>query len=129
MNGYLLDTNILIWAASEVERLSPKILKILQDPHSQLYLSAASCWELAIECEKGAIKLRGGPEQFINQCIERLQLKILSIEWQDGIHCAALPQHHRDPFDRMLIYQAKRYGLTILTSDEMFRSYRVVAVI
>ena len=114
----LIDTHLLLWAAGQPERLSRKARRLLEDPSSQLWFSAASLWEVAIKHALGRNDFRVEPN--------RLRRALLANGWHElGIssdHALAtlgLPAIHKDPFDRMLIAQAHVEGVTLVTSDDI----------
>ena len=128
MASYLLDTHIVLWSAFEPERLSAKAIKIISDPKSGLFLSSASVWEMAIKHEKGTIELKKSCETFVTECVEKLRLSVLSIQWHDCIKAASLPKHHLDPFDRMIVQHAKDRGLELISTDAELERYGVKVV-
>ncbi len=128
MAGYILDTHVVLWSALEPERLSRRMIKILTSPNSNLFMSAASVWELSIKHAKGALLLDKPCDGFVAECIEALHLSVLPIQWQDCIKAAALPKFHADPFDRMIVQHAKDRNLPIITVDPLFGEYKVKIV-
>ncbi len=124
----LLDTNALLWALLSPDDLSQEAFKRLRDPDTQLLVSSVSAWEIAI---KHALGKLGGAEQVVagfGSHLERLQADVLVITPEHALRAGALPRHHRDPFDRMLIAQAQLEHLPIVTSDALFASYEVEIV-
>ena len=120
MTAYLADTHVLIWALDGSDGLSEQHTAILNSD-ALIFVSIASLWEIAIKTALG--KLEAPPR--LNEKIESAGSSILPIELA---HIDALkdqPQHHRDPFDRLLIAQAKTVGLTILTADRQLKRYTV----
>lgn len=118
----LLDTRLLLWAASSPEKLSKSARKLTEDPDSEPTFSAASIWEIAIKSGMGrddfevdANVLRSG---LLGNGYTELPIS--------GAHAAAvatLPPLHRDPFDRMLVAQANVEGITLLTADAKVAAY------
>jgi PIN domain nuclease of toxin-antitoxin system len=119
--AYLLDTHILLWSLNGDPRLSRRHFDIIEAKES-LTISVVSLWEIAIKQALG--KLTTDEDLLGN--IHRRPIRILPINEAHAMGTAALPLHHRDPFDRMLISQARVEGLTILTSDRRFADYDVV---
>jgi len=117
----LLDTHIWLWAVMEPERLNPAIRTAIET-EVELVLSVASLWEMAIKYAAGKLRIEGNLETF-RLTVTRMRGTELVILPEHAIAAAALPQHHRDPFDRMLIAQATIENLTLVTADEMVRSY------
>ena len=122
---FLLDTSILLWAVAEPHKLNARARQLLSARASLLYLSSASAWEIAIKYSIGTLKLPADPATFIPTVIQRMSLHNLDIALVHAVEAARLPQHHRDPFDRMLLAQAKIESLTLLTADSIFRKYDV----
>lgn len=113
----LLDTNVVLCLATEPERIAPDVLDQLAAPSTELVVSAASAWEVAIKTRAG--KLPGG-EALLSVWEENLvniRAQTIDIAAADAIMAAALPWPHRDPFDRMLVAQAARRGLMLASSD------------
>jgi PIN domain nuclease of toxin-antitoxin system len=121
----LLDTSTFIWCLESPERLSPKSQRLLGDPNTELLLSIASVWEMAIKEGIGKLSLKAPLHDIIELGKERLFIGLLPIEIGHVIHTAQLPPHHRDPFDRLLIAQAVLEDLPIVTSDHKIARYQV----
>lgn len=122
---FLLDTSILLWSVAEDHKLNARARTLLSATSSQLYLSSATAWEIAIKFAMGTLKLPFDPADFIPAVIRRMGLLCLDITPAHAIEASRLPQHHRDPFDRMLVAQARAEGLTLLTADAMIQKYDV----
>jgi PIN domain nuclease of toxin-antitoxin system len=121
----LLDTHCWLWMRGEPERFSPATQNLLRDPEVRLHLSAASVWELAIKLAAGKLRLPDPPARFVTRTLEEDQLTSLPILFDHTLRAAALPPHHRDPFDRLLIAQAQLENLTLLTADHRLAAYPV----
>lgn len=116
MTSILLDTNALLWLASSPDRLSTTAREILEDQRNQLYVSAASAWEVAIKTRIG--RLNGAPLLHAwTDVVAGMNAVDLAIDAADAAMAGQLDWAHRDPFDRMIVAQAARRGLTIATSD------------
>lgn len=119
MAGYLVDTHALLWWLAEPERLSAEAMRVIADGANQLYFSAAGAWEMAIKKTLGRIEYPGNlPEVLAANRIEPLPVTVAH-----ALAVADLPLHHRDPFDRVQIAQARAEGLTIITRDPEFHAY------
>ena len=125
----LLDTRVALWSATEKHKLNSRAMELLSARSSVLFLSSASVWEIALKFALGDLPLHAEPAVLVPQLIQGLQLQPLSIEYQHAIEAACLPRHHRDPFDRMLIAQARSEGMVLLTSDEILKKYDVEVII
>jgi PIN domain nuclease of toxin-antitoxin system len=112
----LIDTHVFLWWAREEHRLSRKALALLEDRESDLVFSMASVWEAALKFDRLGIT---DFEALVGRATRHLRLSILAVELRHIVHSTQLPFHHRDPFDRMLIAQARLDGMPILTVDAM----------
>lgn len=117
----LLDTNALLWSLSGPSLLAPAARDAIEDSRSDVFVSPVSAWEVAIKRAKG--KLAGSGDLAAE--IEHARFVPLPITIAHALAAGALPPHHRDPFDRMLIAQAQLEGLTIVTRDPVFADYGV----
>lgn len=121
---FLIDTQIFIWWMENSERISKKLYDLLNNPHNEVFLSAASVWELVIK--KGKKKLKGTVN--IQEGIKASNFSILSIEIAHVLGVEKLPHIHKDPFDRILIAQSQVENVTLITSDEKIMKYKVSAI-
>lgn len=124
----LLDTHCWIWLNAEPERFSPHTLSQLESDDTDLVFSAASAWEIAIKHAGGKLRLPTSPREFVETRVESLRTKTLPITHGHALRAGALPRHHRDPFDRLLIAQAQVAGIRLVTDDPQFRRYDVQIV-
>jgi PIN domain nuclease of toxin-antitoxin system len=122
---YLLDTMIWLWSVGPVEKIGREGLAILQSGDEDLYLSAASCWEVAIKTRLGKYELPDAPGKYVPKRLLQQGIHTLSILQGHALRVYDLPLHHRDPFDRLLIAQAMIENMTILTADHVFEKYSV----
>ena len=124
----LLDTSIVLWSVAERYKLNSRATELLSSKASDLYLSSATAWEIAIKYALGTLKLHAAPAVFIPEVIQGLGMHALDITPVHAIEAGRLPQYHRDPFDRMLIAQAQTDSLVLLTADRIFEKYKVEQV-
>ncbi len=124
----ILDSHALIWAVDDPTRLSPPAEIALQDPANELLLSAASVWEIAIKVGLKKLTLRLPYRQWMNQAIADLELSLLPITVEYADVQAGLPDHHRDPFDRLIISQAYTEAVSVVSADPVFDLYGVPRV-
>lgn len=118
----LLDTHLLIWAVSEPSRLPPKASKLMKDGANQLFFSAVSMWEIAIKAGyKRADFVVDVPE--LHSELLRNGYNELGVRTEHTFAVVHLPHLHKDPFDRLLLAQAMREDLTLLTADELLATY------
>jgi len=121
----LLDTQCWLWWISEPERLRDYARDQIADRGNQIFLSAASSWEIAIKYALGKLDLPEPPEQFVPKRLARDAISKLAVEHIHALHTAGLPFHHRDPFDRLIISQSRIEGFPVLTADPQFKAYNV----
>ncbi len=119
---YLLDTHLLIWLALQPHRLSRDIMESLEAPENILYFSAVGPWEIAVKRALGRADFDIDPDDLAQTLIRNGWCEI-PVTSKHGIAAGALPPHHRDPFDRMMIAQATIEGMTFLTADAFLARY------
>lgn len=124
----LLDTHAFIWWTSDPSRLSKRALAFCEDPENQLVLSVVSLWEMQIKAQMGKLVLRGSLSEIIEAQQQRNQVEIIPITLDHVLALDSLPPLHGDPFDRLLIAQARIEGASVLTKDEMIPRYSVDVV-
>lgn len=124
---YLLDTHVWLWMLIDADRLGAK-RHLLEDPESDLLLSAASTWEIMVKHALGRLALPDGPERYVPDRMRATGVVPLAIEHAHVLGVGALPLHHRDPFDRLLIAQARHLGVPIVTADAALAAYDVDVV-
>jgi PIN domain nuclease of toxin-antitoxin system len=120
----LLDTHALLWWVSNHPSLSVKADQVLNEPDNQVFVSAASAWEVTTKARLG--KLVAGPlaQDFVGE-VRRQGFLPLPITLDHGQRAGNLPGAHRDPFDRMLIAQAQAEGLVLVSNEQTFDSYGI----
>ena len=121
----LVDTHVLLWSLIEPERLTSEATDLLIDPNVERFFSAASCWEIGIKHGKGQLELPAPPIKCVIQAMEDADLTPLPIRPSDALLVCDLPPTHKDPFDRLLVVQAKQNGMYIMSRDSIFSSYDV----
>jgi PIN domain nuclease of toxin-antitoxin system len=117
----LLDTHALIWAATDPGRLSERAAAAISDPENDVYVSAVSGWEVATKRARGRLRF----PDVERQLLAALQLTELPVTLGHASEVGRLPGHHRDPFDRMLVAQARSDQLTIVSRDQALAAYDV----
>jgi PIN domain nuclease of toxin-antitoxin system len=120
----LLDTHVLLWWLFDDDRLTPAMRAAIADPRTSVAVSAASAWEMAIKAARGKLTI---PEDLAEE-IERQGFEGLPVTVEDSLTAGALPRHHDDPFDRMLIAQAVRRRFVLVTADRRFADYDVLTL-
>jgi PIN domain nuclease of toxin-antitoxin system len=121
----LLDTHIFIWLINGSENLSQNARQAIEDEGNPLYLSIASLWEITIKTSLGKLELEIPLEQIVEDFILPSGIEFLPIHLPHLLVLRNLPLHHRDPFDRLLISQAKSESLTLVSEDRSFGQYAV----
>jgi len=121
----LVDTHVFLWAITSDSRLSKKHRALWLSESSDLYLSAASVWELLIKAGIGRLPLPAPHSEYILRQMELNRLAFLGLRPAHFAELESLPPLHRDPFDRMLAAQAHAEDMVVATVDPVFRSYRV----
>jgi PIN domain nuclease of toxin-antitoxin system len=125
MTRVLLDTHALLWWHVADPRLSARARQLIADPATEVLISAATGWEIAIKAALGTLTLQHTPEDLIRREVTANGLRELPIEMRHATRVYDLPQLHKDPFDRLLIAQALVENLPILTNDPQFKKYGV----
>jgi PIN domain nuclease of toxin-antitoxin system len=123
--GLLLDTHTFLWCLLEDSKLGPQARRRIVDPAITVLLSIASVWEISIKTALGKLDLPSPLETVLPNAMEASQIHSLAITMGHALAVRSLPLLHRDPFDRLLVAQAKVEGLTIVTADEMLSGYDV----
>jgi PIN domain nuclease of toxin-antitoxin system len=121
----LMDTHIFLWAAGKTARLPAETLDLLRNPETEKFLSVASIWEIAIKHGKGLLPLPEHPRRFIPLTLADSDVSPISVSMRDAIGVTDLPPHHGDPFDRLLVSQARSNEMYLLTDDKIFEKYDV----
>ncbi len=121
----LLDTHAFIWWYSEPEKLSKSVLAACLDVTNTLALSVASVWEMQIKAQLGKLQLTKPLSEIIQHQQEQNQLQLLPVTLPIVLALDDLPMHHRDPFDRLLIAQAKVDQFVLVSNDSQFKQYPV----
>jgi PIN domain nuclease of toxin-antitoxin system len=118
----LLDTHALVWSLAKPGRLPKSVREIVEDPANDVFASAASAWEIGIKAALGKIQF---PLAILDKAVSEAGFVELPVSLRHAMAIRDLPMHHRDPFDRLLVAQALREGLVLLTRDEVLSSYGV----
>jgi len=119
----LLDTCTFLWVITDSRRLSEPARELFRAPDHEVFLSAASAWEIATKHTLGRLLLPQQLERFIPAMREQHGIEPLSIDEESVLQTVRLPALHRDPFDRLLVAQAIVHGMAILTPDPIISAY------
>ncbi len=123
--NYLIDTHVFLWLSLSPERLSEQARRILENRENSIFLSKVSIWEIQIKQQLGKLSLALPLETLVTDEIQTNQLQLLSIETHHIYGLSALEQHHRDPFDRLIISQARQEEMPLISADQIFSQYPV----
>lgn len=121
----MLDTHVWLWSLVSPQRLPLELQEAIGQSSQELFLSAASTWELSIKYAIGKMPLPEAPRHFIGPRLVRDDIRLLPIDLHHTVEVADLPQHHQDPFDRLLIVQARVEGMRLVTADAAMEQYDV----
>ncbi len=122
----LLDTHAFLWWIADDPRLSSRARRTIADSSNDVYFSAASAWEIAIKARLGRLKVVGDDvERLVAEQVIDNGFQALSIHLNHALGTYSLPNHHRDPFDRLLLAQCAAEGLALVSADRRLAGYRV----
>lgn len=121
----LLDTHAFLWFVGNDPRLSEKARLAIESSDHQKWVSVASCWEIAVKCGLGKLKLADAVDVFVPREIATNRFSVLPIELRHVTFVADMANHHRDPFDRLLIAQASIESFEIVGCDTAFDAYGI----
>lgn len=124
----LLDTCTFLWVIQGNPNLSNNAGTLFSDPENEVYLSTISMWEIVIKHQLGRLPLPTPIEQFIIEQRKLHRIESLALQEEAVMQLSRLPEHHKDPFDRILVCQAIAHGLTLLTPDEEIKRYPIVSM-
>jgi PIN domain nuclease of toxin-antitoxin system len=121
----LLDTHVVLWAASSPDELSPEARELIEDGAQDALVSVVSAWEIAIKQSLGKLELPSPAEQWVPEVLRRSGFELAEVGLAAALKVRGLPWHHRDPFDRLLVAQAIEEGYMLVTRGELLGAYGV----
>jgi PIN domain nuclease of toxin-antitoxin system len=121
----LLDTHVFLWWTDNNPALSTQAQHAISDESNDCFLSIVCCWELAIKASLGKLSLSQSVEKFIVEQVAANGFELLPVDFRHVAAVESLPFHHRDPFDRLLVAQARAEGLVLVTADFQISNYGV----
>ncbi len=122
---YLLDTQVWLWGLTQPDRIGAEAQAVLESSSSTLYLSAVCSWEATIKWQLGKLVLPASPDEIVRNSLMKNRLIPLAISHQHTCRIAQLPEHHKDPFDRLLLAQALAEQMTLMTADSLIGEYQI----
>lgn len=128
MSRILVDTHVWLWLQADPERLRDSVRDLVEGRRVELLLSAASAWEIAIKYRIGKLPLPQDPATYVPDRMRRSGTTPLSVEHAHVLRVSELPDHHRDPFDRLLVAQAQILNVPIVTADSQLQRYEVTII-
>lgn len=125
MSRCLVDTHVWLWMLADPARIGVGALELIENSDVDLLLSAASAWEIAIKYRIGKLALPEQPSKYVPDRLRRSGTLSLAIEPAHALRTSELPNHHSDPFDRLLVAQAQILEIPIVTADDKIAQYDV----
>ncbi|MBD3630448.1 type II toxin-antitoxin system VapC family toxin [Cyclobacterium sp.] len=117
-----MDTHAILWFLSGDKRIPPQSRKIISNPNNRCFISMASLWEMAIKVKIGKLDLLVDLKEFVFH-LKKNNIEIIPLAFEHILETMDLEDHHRDPFDRIILAQAKFENMTIISKDENFYKY------
>jgi len=124
----LLDTHAFLWWITDDPRLSRRARQVIADGRNDVFFSAACGWEIAIKAHRKRIQLPDTPERFIAEQLTINGFQSLPIQLSHTLNVFGLPDHHGDPFDRLLIVQSRLEDIALITADKDILKYDVEVI-
>ena len=125
---YLLDTHTFLWWNLDDPQLSERAKELIANGENEIFISAASAWEIAIKTAKRRLVLPEEPAQYLANRMSQYHFQPLPVQVSHAVRVYDLPSHHADPFDRMLIAQCQLESLPLISKDEDIKQYDVEVV-
>ena len=125
---YLLDTHTFLWWNLEDPQLSARAREIISYGKNEIFLSAASAWEISIKTAKGRLILPEEPAQYFANRMSQYHFQALSVQVSHAVHVYGLPNHHADPFDRLLVAQCQLESLPLISKDKDIQKYNLEVI-
>jgi len=128
--NYLIDTHYILWALFDPRKIPARIVKIFENEEDEKYVSGISLWEISLKYSIGKLELYGTNPEGIYDLIQEAGFKVLDLKNIDAATFFRLPltENHKDPFDRLLIWQAIQNNFIFLTKDKKIEQYRKVGL-
>ena len=122
---YMLDTHTLLWAIGKTKELSKAAVQTIKNPNNEISASAVSLWEISLKYKIGKLEVGFCIEKIPAYC-EKMGIDLIPLDPIDALNCIKLPSEttHKDPFDRMLIYQCIKNNYTLISRDSRIKLYK-----
>jgi PIN domain nuclease of toxin-antitoxin system len=122
---YLMDTHALLWAIFEPEKMSKSARALIKDPQNEVFASIISFWEISLKFSIGKLELINTTPESLPKIAEEMGVEILPVEANEAASFHKLPRkRHKDPFDRMVAWQAISRKMTLISRDQEFKQYK-----
>lgn len=125
---YLLDTHTFLWWNLDDPQLSPIAKEIIANGENEIFLSAASAWEITIKTARGRLILPEDPARYVSSRMSLHNFQALPVQTYHATQVYKLPMYHTDPFDRLLIAQSQVESMPLLTADSEMQKYEVETI-
>jgi len=125
---YLLDTHTFLWWNMDDAQLSSLAKELIADGNNEIFLSAASAWEIAIKTARGRLTLPEDPTRYVSNRLSLHGFQALPVQIHHAVQVYKLPLHHSDPFDRLLIAQSQIESMSMISLDIEIRKYEVEVI-
>ena len=126
---YLLDTHIWIWSLLDPSRISRRVVRALEQPGNELWLSPISVWEFSMLVDRGRVSIDGDVESWVGEALQRAPLKEAPLTFEVALETQRVRLEHRDPADRFLVATAKVFDLTLITADRQLVTAKGLSVL
>jgi PIN domain nuclease of toxin-antitoxin system len=121
---YILDTHVFLWSIANTKELSKDVIKVIKNPDNEIYISSVTLWEIAIKTRIGKLDIEGTSIDEIPSIIEKLEYSQISMTSEDALAYINLKETtHKDPFDRMLIWQCMSRNMIMISKDTEFQKF------
>ena len=122
--NYLLDTHTFLWTIAKSKNLSAVASKTIKNPDNEIFVSSVSLWEITIKRRIGKLDLNGLKLEELINIVEKMEIELISLSPEESISYGQLEESsHKDPFDRMLIWQSIQRKMTIISKDHEFSKF------
>lgn len=121
---YILDTHVFLWSIANTKELSKNVIKVIKNPDNEIYVSSVSLWEIAIKIRIGKLHIEGITINELPGIIDKLEYSKISMTYEDALGYINLKEDtHKDPFDRMLIWQSISRNMMLISKDKEFLKF------